>query len=107
MKGSQQEVARKEHIESTESKRVQSVDPFGGVVTEGNFTTRTEVAKVGNVTTIYKGMAQIGTAVTDARWQIKKTIVDETTGTVVSVTWADSTDEFIKVWNDRATYTYA
>lgn len=106
-KGSSQEVTRREHVTDIVAKRVVETDPFGGLVTKGNFAKKTEIITVGAVTTIYKGFAQIGTLTSVAEWQISKTVVDETTNTVVSVTWADSTDDFVNEWDERAGYTYA
>ena len=68
-------------------------------VTQGTYATR--VAEVGAVT--YVGNAPIGTATTEALWQIQK--IDSTSGTVV--TWADGNDNMDNVWDDYATLTYS
>lgn len=101
LKGSAQAASRREHNLEKEAKRVQMVDAFGGVITSGNMTTYIEDLGGG---TVYVGYAQIGTATSAAGWQIMK--VSEVAG-VTSITWADATDEFIKVWNNRASYTYS
>ena len=100
-KGSQQAVERREHDLEKEARRVVTTDPFGGVVTEGNFTQKVE--KVDSATT-YIGVAQIGTSAASAGWQIYKVTVS---GTVTSIEWAEGTDAFTNIWNDRATYTYS
>jgi hypothetical protein len=91
MNKSSQAVTRSEHNDRIASKRVQLVDPFGGVVTEGNYEVRWDES--------YIGQAQIGTLETEEGWQILKIGTN-------GVSYADSTDEFIKVWEDRDTYTY-
>jgi hypothetical protein len=106
-KGTDQAVTRREHDLTAEAKRVVGTDPFGGLVTEGNFSERTYIEEVGSVTTIYQGFAQIGSASSDALWQISKTVVDETSGTLISKTWANATDAFTNVWDDYSTYTYS
>ena len=42
-------------------------------------------------------------AVSDAVWQVKKIV---TSGTETGIFWADGTDAFTKIWDDRTTYTY-
>ena len=100
-KGNYQAIDRKEHDKDAVAKRVIQTDPFGGAVTEGNYTQFIDEA---SATVTYIGLAQIGTASSEAGFQIKKISVS---GTVTSITWADSTDAFTKVWDDRTTYTYA
>ena len=39
-----------------------------------------------------------------AVWQIFKEVDDGAGNT--TVTWADGSDDFIKIWNDRAIYSY-
>ncbi len=91
LKGTSQAVARREHDLEKEAKRVIVTDPFGGIVTDGNLETRFD----GD----YIGQAQLGTATSTAEWQIMK--VNNT-----GLCFADDTDEFIKVWNSRTSYTY-
>lgn len=52
----------------------------------------------------YVGIAEPGTATSAAAWQIKK--LTYTDGAVTAVDFADGTNAYIKVWDDRATYTY-
>lgn len=52
----------------------------------------------------YLGKAQIGSATSDSSWQIQKISVS---GTVTTIAWADGTDAFTNVWDDRASYTYS
>jgi hypothetical protein len=87
-----QAVERREHDLAKQAKRVISTDPFGGLVTDGNF----DVLFDGD----YVGQAQLGTATSTAGWQIMK--VNNT-----GVSFADSTDGFTKVWDNRATYTFS
>ena len=101
LKGTDQAVTRREHDLTKQAKRVIGTDPFGGLQTDGNFATK--IDKVSSAV-IYVGIAQIGTAASTASWQIKKI---ETSGTVTSITWADSTDGFTNIWSNRLAYTYA
>ncbi len=100
-KGSDQAVTRREHDLSAEAKRVVGTDPFGGLVTEGNFTTAVDEA---SATVTYVGNAQIGTATSVAEWQIKKITVS---GTVTLIQWASGTDAFTAEWDLRSGYTYS
>jgi len=99
--GTDQAVTRREHNLDVEAKRVQVVDAFGGAVTDGNYTQMIDVVDSGLT---YIGLAQIGTATSESTWQIKKIV---TSGTVTSITWAESTDEFTNEWDERASYDYA
>lgn len=100
-KGASQATQRREHLLAQEAKRVLNVDPFGGIVTDGNFTFQLERAGSGIT---YLGVAQIGTATSASTWQVRKLV--ENSGTI-SITWAEGTDEFTNKWDDRATYTYS
>lgn len=52
---------------------------------------------------IYKGEAIPGTSNNTPSWQISKTtFLDED----VTVSWANGTSEFDKVWDDRESYNY-
>lgn len=92
---------RREHDLEQEARRVILIDPFGGVVSQGNFTVMVDEV---DANTTYIGMAQIGTATDAAGWQIKRISVS---GTVTATQWADGTDEFTKVWDNRALYSYS
>lgn len=96
-----QAVTRREHNYGAEAKRVQNVDPFGGVVTEGNFTTYVDAV---SDTVTYIGKTQIGTPTSVAEWQIKKITIS---GTVTAITWAQATDGFTNEWDERASYSYS
>lgn len=98
--GTSQTVTRREHDLTLKAKRVIPVDPFGGLVTNGNYTMKVETSGADT----YIGIAQIGTATSESLWQIKKVNV---TGSVTTITWAESTDAFTNKWDDKATYTYA
>ena len=92
---------RREHELGKSAKRVIMTDPFGGLVTDGNFTVMIDEV---DANTTYVGMAQIGTATSSAGWQIKKITIS---GTVTSIQWAGGTDEFNKVWDNRSSYSYS
>lgn len=51
----------------------------------------------------YVGVAEMGSATSAAVWQVKKIGVS---GTVTSITWADSNSNFDNVWDNRASLTY-
>jgi hypothetical protein len=69
-----------------------------------------EVVIVGAVTTTYLGYWKTGPAsidpLADANWQIKR--VTENSVTAITTTeYADGSQAFDKVWNDRAAYAYS
>lgn len=99
-KGNAQEVVRKEHIAEIEAKRVQLVDAFSGVITEGNYTTKIDAA---DANTTYVGKAQIGSATSSAVWQIKKVSIS---GNITTIAWANGTDAFTNIFDNRASYSY-
>ncbi|MGE5445192.1 MAG: hypothetical protein ACM3SR_11430 [Ignavibacteriales bacterium] len=80
---------------------VQERDPFGGLITRGNFLVLVDESDSDN---IYVGQAQIDSEVTGPVWQILKIEVD---GTTTAVKWADGSDRFDKVWNSRGDYSYS
>ena len=51
----------------------------------------------------YIGKALPGTEISAANWQIRK--IDETADLTIS--YADGTNTFSKVWDDRLTYSYS
>jgi hypothetical protein len=53
-----------------------------------------------NANLTYIGKAEPGTPLSSSLWQI-------ITITPTGVLSADGTDEFIKIWNDRASYSYS
>lgn len=55
--------------------------------------------------TMYVGVATVGTATSDPHWQIKR-VVTGTDGSV-TVTWADGNDFFDNVLDDCATLVYS
>jgi hypothetical protein len=55
--------------------------------------------------TMYIGESVPGTATTAAGWRIKK--VSEDINGDMTILWAQSTADFIHVWDNRATYTYS
>lgn len=98
-KGSDQAVIRRQHRVDTESSRVQLVDPFGGLLTDGNYDQRVDDTTTAGYT--YIGKAQIGTATSVSEWQIVR-ISD--TG---NIGWAGSTDDFTNEWDERANLAYS
>ena len=96
-----QAVVRREHDTDKKAQRSVLVDPFGGIITDGNYTTKIDEVDANNT---YVGKAQIGTATSVTSWQIKKISVS---GAVTSVTWAEATDGFVNEWDERASYTYS
>lgn len=55
-------------------------------------------------TVCYKGQADPNTAESAASWRIQKIVF---TGDDVAKTWADGSDAFNQVWNDRLTLDYS
>lgn len=55
---------------------------------------------------LYVGETEPGTAVTAAKWRIKKLSYDANNN-VTDVQWAGGTDNLDKVWNNRTTYVYS
>lgn len=101
-KGTDQAVTRREHDLDRVAKRTNLVDPFGGLITEGNFALRI-VKDSGNSNITYIGKAQIGTGTDEDGWQIQK--LNESSGKVF--TWADGDDDFNNVWDSRETLSYS
>jgi hypothetical protein len=101
-KGNYQAIDRKEHDKDAVAKRVIQTDPFGGAVTEGNYT---QLMDDTTPNVYYFGLSQIGTDTSVSGWQIYKT--DLTTSPKKLKVWANGTDAFTNKWDDRATYTYA
>jgi len=99
IKGSTNAIDYREHVLDKEARRVIQVDPFGGVLTEGNFDIIVE--EVGNTT--YVGKTQLGGTTGASVWQIMRIV--ESSGTT-TIRFADATDAFTKVWDDRTTYVY-
>lgn len=54
---------------------------------------------------IYIGRANPGALTSEAKWQIYKLAYDGS-GNMTTMRWADKTDDFIKIWDNRATYNY-
>lgn len=54
--------------------------------------------------TIYTGWAVIGTATSEAKWKIKRTVI---AGSLITDTWADGDIEYDNVWDDRASLSYS
>ncbi len=56
----------------------------------------------------YIGEAMPGTATSSAKWRIRKMEYDDGTNMPpTGETWADGTSDFIKIWDDRDTYSYS
>jgi len=54
---------------------------------------------------IYKGEAQPGTATSASHWRISKMFYSGENQT--DVKWAEGTNEFNKIWDNRTTYSYS
>lgn len=54
--------------------------------------------------TIYIGKAVVGTATTEAKWQIRKI---STSGTVKTIAWADGDDAYNQIWDNRTSINYS
>lgn len=54
----------------------------------------------------YIGLAKPGTATSAAGWQIKK-MTYNATGFMTDLQFADGTDKFDKVWDNKASYSYS
>lgn len=84
-----------------------SVIPLGKtnalVVTEAASAALTTRLDEASASVTYVGKGAIGSADSAAVWQIQKITVS---GTVTSITWADSNANFDNVWADRASLTY-
>ena len=55
--------------------------------------------------TIYVGQAPIGSATSDAKWQIKRLDISGTS--TVGVVYASGNNAYDKVWDNRTGYTYS
>jgi len=55
---------------------------------------------------VYIGRARPGALVSAAEWQIRKITYDANYN-VTAIQFAAGVNDYTKVWNDRATYTYA
>lgn len=58
------------------------------------------------VNPVYIGKSARGTPTSVARWQIKKVTYDANDN-VTSIKWADKSNAFEKVWDDRASYDFS
>lgn len=63
----------------------------------------TKIDEVGGATT-YIGLAQAGTASSDASWKIQKMTV---TGTLTEVEFASGSNQFNNIWDDRVGLSYS
>ena len=68
-----------------------------------DYTTAIEYDVNGNA--IYVGHAMPGTAKSAVGWRIKK-ITYDVNGNATDIKFADSTKQFLKIWNNRASYIY-
>lgn len=63
----------------------------------------TIIDEVDSTTTYIGETRHFGAATSDNVWRIKKIVVS---GTQTGIFWADGVDDFMKVWDDRTSYTY-
>jgi len=54
----------------------------------------------------YHGVAKPGTATSAAGWQIKKYTYDGN-GNILTLKFAAGTNDYVAVWDNRASYTYS
>lgn len=101
LKGNQNDIAQREHDLTKEAQRVIGVDPFGGIVTDGNYLVKIDAA---DASTTYIGAAQIGSADDAGVWQVKRISIS---GTVTTIAWANGNDAFTNRWIDRAVASYS
>lgn len=66
----------------------------------------TKLDYVGGTDPIYIGLANGGTATTEAKWQIKKLAYDGSNN-LTSILAASGTTEFNQVWDNRASLSYS
>ncbi len=57
-----------------------------------------------DATVTYIGVAKVGTATSESKWQIKRL---QKTGTVTLFEFADGDERFDNVWDDRITLSYS
>lgn len=72
---------------------------------EVNYDRLIDEVTVGAYAYTYVGEAAPGSNASDAVWRIKR-VAEQTGSTLTEILWANDTDAFDKVWDDRATYTY-
>ena len=70
------------------------------------YAARVDSQTAGDITTIYKGWAEWGTADGAAGWRITKTVLDETGGNLALTEGIANNGDFISRWTDRDTLTY-
>ncbi len=55
---------------------------------------------------VYIGKAQPGSISSSSVWQIQKLSYDAS-GNVTKIEWAEGSDDFNKIWDNRANYNYS
>lgn len=87
-----------------ESDGTSAITPVSKLVAE-----KTTIVTSGTTTTIYNGVAPMGTAQSAAGWQCKKTVIDgSVSGTkTLTKTWADGNANFDNVATDLTALTYS
>lgn len=78
---------------------------MSGVISVNSFDTNFSV-KLDTVSSnlLYVGEAALNSSASAAVWRIRKI---ETSGTVLSVLWADGNQAFDNVWDNRASLSYS
>lgn len=112
IQNSEQEILNKAYESSKKAIAVAGVETDGTnelyqvseLVAEKN-----TIIKNGAVTTIYKAIAPIATALSTAGWQINKTVIDTSVTDVTNlvVTWCDGNAEFDNVATDLTSLSYS
>lgn len=81
-----------------------SIDP-GNIVRAHLLHHRIEIDYLAGTNPIYVGWALPGSTILEQKWRICKLTFDGNNNPT-AINWADGTNQYIKVWNDRATYSY-
>lgn len=65
-------------------------------------------SSVAGTVTTYEGWAPSSAKTSDPKWKIRKTVAVTVASVVTTtITWPDASDDFINVWDNFATLTYA
>lgn len=88
-----------EYVEQIQPRNVKDI---GDSVTL--YTTRLDTVSTTSVT--YVGKAPVGTATSEAKWQIQKLDESGSPETLV-ITWAGGNTTFDNVWDDRVSLNYS
>ena len=99
----------KNHIRDGDVISMSEHGRAGGVSTGQGYKVVKDVAELMKVdavdsSTTYIGRANHGTATSSAAWQIQKITVS---GTATTIAYANASDNYDQVWDDRASLSYS